>query len=327
MVRAMSNPKIRVETAETEAAAWHARLGASRVDPDTIERFFAWRQEPANAEAYQRVEKVWTDSGAFERDPLITQALEAAMSRKSARRPGPGLSRGLAGVAAIGVAAALGLGLWVWIDGRGVYATSVGEQKVVQLADGSSVRLDTGSRVRVRFDDARRRVELEQGQALFTVAHDAGRPFVVAAGAARVTAVGTVFDVRREAGEVRVTLVSGAVDVEAGQGRGKERMVAGRQARVGPERIRTAAVDVATAISWTEGRVVFRGTPLKAAVAEVNRYLTHKIVLDAPGLEAEPVSGVFKTGDRDAFVSAATTALRLRAAANEDEAVRLSAEK
>lgn len=323
----MTNPTKRVETAETEAAAWHTRLGAPRVSTETIEEFFAWRRTPANAEAYRRVEKVWADTNALRSDPDIETALGAALSRRSGQKPERVVRRRLIGVAAVGAAAALAVGGWYWVQSMGVYATAVGEQRVVQLADGSSVRLDTGSRVRVRFDGDRRLVDLEQGQALFTVAHDSRRPFVVAAGATQVTAVGTVFDVRREAQEVRVTLVSGVVDVRGGQGRGAQRMIAGHQAKVTGPDIRTSRIDVSAVTGWTEGRVEFRDTPLKQAVSEVNRYLTDKIELDAPALENESVNGVFKTGDRDAFVSAASAALDLTPSAGPDGAIRLSAEK
>ncbi|WP_309628296.1 FecR domain-containing protein [Brevundimonas sp.] len=323
----MSGPRARVEKAETEAAEWHARLGATRVSPETIEAFFAWRKDPANADAYRRVETVWTDTAGLGRDPEIAQALEAALGRKPVKGRRDRVTAGLWGLAAVGAAAVLAFGGWVWMEGRSVYSTAVGEQRLVQLADGSSVRLDTGSRLRVRFDGDRRLIDLEQGQALFTVAHDTSRPFVVVAGEARVTAVGTVFDVRREAGEVRVTLVSGAVDVAGEAGRGERRMRAGQQARVRDAEVRTTAVDVAAETSWAEGRVVFRDTPLKAAVAEVNRYLTDKIELDAPALEDEAVNGVFETGDREAFVSAAAAGLGLRASAGPDGAVRLSPEK
>ena len=321
----MSGPRARVGRAETEAAEWHARLGATRVSPETIEAFFAWRKDPANADAYRRVETVWTGTGGLGRDPEIAQALEAALGRRrvGGRRQSV-VSGGLWGLAAVGAAAVLVFGGWVWMEGRNVYSTAVGEQRLVQLSDGSSVRLDTHSRLRVRFDGDRRLIDLEQGQALFTVAHDTGRPFVVVAGEARVTALGTVFDVRREAGEVRVTLVSGAVDVAGEQGGGERRMSAGQQARVRAAEVRTAVVDVAAETSWAEGRVVFRDTPLKAAVAEVNRYLTDKIELDAPGLENEAVNGAFETGDREAFVSAAAAGLGLTASTGDDGAVRLS---
>lgn len=326
MVRAMPNPKVRVEPAETEAAAWHARLGEPRVSAETIEAFFSWRQTPGNAAAYRRVEKAWADAGRLEADPDIAAAVEAAMSRKGAVKDKASVSRGLFGLAAVGAALVLAFGAWTWVQDRNLYETATGETRVVQLADGSSVRLDTASRMRVRFDGDRRHVDLQHGQALFTVAHDGNRPFVVAAGETQVTAVGTVFDVRREGAEVRVTLVFGAVDV-VGAKHEPQRMAAGQQASVAGDRVLTTAVDVVAETSWAEGRIVFRDAPLKQAVAEVNRYLTDKIELDAPALEGEAVNGVFRTGDRDAFVSAASAGLDLRASKLDDGGVRLSAVK
>ena len=326
MVRAMPNPKVRVEPAETEAAAWHNRLGEPRVSGETIEAFFSWREKPENADAYRRVEKAWSKTGGLMNDPDILGAVEAAMTRKGDGGKKTRDRRRLFGLIAVCASVVLGVTAWTLLQDRNVYETSVGETRVVQLADGSSVRLDTASRMQVRFDGDRRLIDLEQGQALFTVAHDASRPFVVAAGNAQVTAVGTVFDVRRENGEVRVTLVSGAVDV-VGDKRAPQRLVAGHQARVTADRVGARAVDVAAETSWTEGRIMFRDAPLKQAVAEVNRYLTDKIELDAPGLETESVSGVFRTGDRAAFVSAATAALDLKASAGKGGGVRLTAEK
>jgi len=322
----MTGPTKRVEPAELEAAAWHARLGAPRVASETIEEFFAWRQKPSNAEAYRRVEQAWTTTGSLAADPEIAEALEAAMSRRTKARPVYRV-KALVAVGASVAVATIAVAAWVWASSKDVYATAVGEQRSVQLADGSSVRLDTNSRIRVRFDSGRRTVELASGQALFNVAHDAHRPFVVEAGEAQVTAVGTVFDVRRVGEGVEVTLVAGVVDVLAAQGKTPARMGAGHQARVGSGGLRVAAVDTRIETSWADGRVVFRDTPLRDAVAEVNRYLADPIVLDAPSLETEAVNGVFKTGDRDAFVYAATAALGLRSSAGPNGSIRLTAEK
>jgi len=308
----MPSPKVRVEPAETGAAAWHARLGEPRVSGETIEAFFSWREKPGNADAYRRVEKAWAETGGLGNDPDIAAAVEAAMSRKGDGADKARDRRRLFGVGAVCASVVLGLAAWTLLQDRNVYQTSVGETRVVQLADGSSVRLDTASRMQVRFDGDRRLIDLEQGQAFFT--------------AAQVTAVGTVFDVRREKGEVRVTLVSGAVDVSS-EKRAVHRLAAGHQARVTGAGVGARAVDVAVETSWTEGRIVLENAPLTQAIAEVNRYLTDKIELDAPGREAELVSGVFRAGDRDAFVSAATTALDLRASAGKDGGVRLTAEK
>jgi len=324
MGRDMTGPNTRVETAELEAAAWHARLGEPRVSTQTIEDFFAWRSKPENADAYRRVETAWTEAGRLAASPQIQASLDAALNSGPERRRSRPLPPAVLALAAGFAIAALMFGGWVWQGPRDGFDTGVGEQRLVQLADGSSVQLDTDTRLRVRFSDGRRLVDLERGQALFTVAHDSSRPFIVRAAGTSVTAVGTVFDVRRDDGGVRVTLVSGAVDVARdGQG-APARLAAGQQSNVTSRGVATKAVDVAAAVSWTEGRIVFVDTPLNQAVAEVNRYLTKPVDL-APGADgAVAVNGVFKAGDRDAFVSAASGALGLRATARDDGSVLLS---
>lgn len=324
MGRDMTGPNTRVETAELEAAAWHARLGEPRVSTQTIEDFFAWRSRPENADAYRRVEAAWTESGRLAASSQIQAALDAAMSSGTERKRTRLLPPALFALAAGLVIVALIYGGWVWQGARSGFETGVGEQRLVQLADGSSVQLDTDTRLQVRFSDGERLVDLERGQALFTVAHDPSRPFIVQAAGTSVTAVGTVFDVRRDALGVRVTLVSGAVDV-ARQGQGEPaRLTAGQQTSVTDKGVATRAVDIAAAVGWTEGRIVFVDTPLNQAVAEVNRYLTKPVAL-APGADgAVAVNGVFKAGDRDAFVSAASGALGLRATARKDGSVLLS---
>ncbi|MCH4269660.1 MAG: FecR domain-containing protein [Brevundimonas sp.] len=318
----MATPTARVETAEAEAAAWHDRLGARNVTTQEIEDFFVWRRTPANADAYRRLEAFWAQTKNLAGDKEIAKAVDDAMSRRAGRRPR--LPRTSLGMAAAGAAVVLAFAGWIWWQGRTTFATTVGEQRVVQLADGSSVRLDTGSRIRVRFAQDQRLVELEAGQAMFDVASDRERPFVVQAGQARVTAVGTVFDVRRNAGGASVTLVSGVVEVASGRNGRATRMSAGQQARVAPRETRVEAVDVALETSWTDGRIVLRDTPLAEAVAEVNRYLTAKVEL-APGrLEGVAVNGVFKIGDRDAFVSTVSGGLDLQATRQADGSIVLA---
>lgn len=321
----MCNPKARVETPDQEAAEWHERLGARSVTRETIREFFDWRKSPANADAYRRVELIWTESRKLAGRPEITEALNDAMSRRLRNTSEERTTRTLLGMAAIGAAAALAFGGWTWWQGLSTFTTGVGEQWVVQLADGSSVRLDTDSRMRVRFNDGQRLVDLERGQAMFSVAHDAQRPFVVAAGEARVTAIGTVFDVQRQGAGISVILVSGAVDVMRLSSSEKPvRLAAGQEAKLTTAGTVSRVVDVPTATSWTEGRIVFRDTPMSEAVAEVNRYLTAKVILESQDLASVPVNGVFKTGDRDAFVAAASGVFGLEPTAGPDGSIRLS---
>ena len=103
--------------------------------------------------------------------------------------------------------------------------------------------------------------------------------------------------------------------------------MAGQHTRVTAREVAVRSVDVQAETSWTDGRIVFRDTPLRLAVAEVNRYLTAKIELEATSLDAVPVNGVFRTGDRDAFVSTASQVFELEVTPGPDGTVRLSERK
>jgi transmembrane sensor len=94
-----------------------------------------------------------------------------------------------------------------------VYSTALGEQRSIQFEDGSTVELNSLSKIRVKYSKQERDVELVEGQALFHVAHDTGRPFIVAVGGTRVRAVGTQFDVYKKSNGTVVTVVEGRVAV------------------------------------------------------------------------------------------------------------------
>lgn len=314
-------------TADREAAEWFARLGATAVPTETIHAFFAWRAVPENAAAYKRIEGQWERMGRLRGDPEIDALMDQIGKPRPARGPGRGaawapLGRPLAGAVLALLVAGVGVAAWWTLSRPPVYATEVGEQRTVQLADGSSVRLDTDSRIRVRLSDGARRIELLEGQALFDVAHDAARPFVVSADDTTVTALGTVFDVRRIGSDVRVVLVEGRVRVDDPRG-GRTVLTPDQAATVTPRGAQARPVNAATATSWAEGRLVFSGTPIGEAVAEVNRYLTDPVILAAPGVAGTPISGAFRVGDRGAFVSAAAEVFALEAQPQPGGAVKL----
>ncbi|AQR63612.1 hypothetical protein BZG35_16950 [Brevundimonas sp. LM2] len=321
----MSDPDTTGEAAAREAAEWHARLGVRPVSAATLEAFRLWRRSPANAEAYRGVEAVWRTSGRLSADAEV-QALTQATLERTRGRSNPRWTPRAAVLVAVSVLAAAGF-VFMQLSPRGVYETEIGGRRVVALEDGTRVQLDTDTRLKVRFNGTERRVMLEQGQALFTVAHDAGRPFTVAAGGTEVTALGTVFDVRRERAGARVTLVQGSVAVsDAGPREPRRwRLAPGQQLRTAAVDPKPVAIDPAVETSWAQGRLVFRNAPLRDAVAEVNRYLPEEIVL-APGPVADvQVNGVFATGDRDAFVAAVSDLFGLSVERQADGRVRLGA--
>jgi len=322
--------------AKDEAAAWFARLNTRSIPATALEEFRIWRQTPGNREAYAAIEAIWNKTGQLRSDPEMGEAVTAALARTRKSRPGATFLGALRSrpVTSFGVVAITALAVLVgvqWAQARSVYSTGVGEQRLVRLDDGSRVRLDTQTQIKVRFSQGTRRVVLERGQAFFDVAKDAGRPFVVAAGTTDVQAVGTRFDVRRDEDKVRVILVDGVVEVRAAAPTSNPgslqrwTLKPGEQLTAGREVVAPKPVDVAAATSWTDGRITFRAVPLTAAIAEVNRYSDQKIELDAPDVGAILVTGIFNSGDTDAFVAAVSDLHGLRPVRQPGGAIRLTA--
>jgi transmembrane sensor len=142
--------------------------------------------------------------------------LRSATSR--ATPPGAVLSwRGLGWPAWVtaGAAACVAVAVSVYVySARNVtFTTEVGEQRFEKLIDGSTIELNSKSRVRIRYSARERNVDLLEGQALFRVAKDASRPFIVRSDSTLVRAVGTQFDVYRKPTGTVVTVVEGRVAV------------------------------------------------------------------------------------------------------------------
>lgn len=188
--------------------------------------------------------------------------------------------------------------------------TAVGEQRSVLLADGSLVTLNTSSSVEVHMAKDRRTVRLIAGEALFKVAHDAARPFEVAAGDTTVRAVGTQFDVDRRSTSTTVTVVEGRVAVFAANegswdgGAGTQvPLEAGEQLTLAPRTERhPVRADVANAIAWTQRKLVFEHRQLGEVAKEFNRYNRQVIEIRSDELRTQEVTGVFQADDPGSFL-------------------------
>lgn len=199
------------------------------------------------------------------------------------------------------------------------YATDLGEQRSVTLADGSVVSLNTDSQLRVRLSEGERRLDLVRGEALFDVARDPLRPFRVYAGGAVAQAVGTKFNVRHTGTGVRVVVFEGKVLVDdpdaladdarpapAAERHAREvLLLAGQQADLGTPSgaPRIAEADMVAASSWRLRQLSFDDAGLDEIVAEFNRYNRVPIVLADPSLSAVRFSGVFDANDPKSFVA------------------------
>ncbi len=232
----------------------------------------------------------------------------------------------LTGTAAAGIAIVAGGAVALRsLLGEEVYSTNIGETREVALSDGSIVTLNTNSRIAVRYSEALRQITLSEGEALFDVAKNKKRPFIVRAHDTQVRAVGTSFSVKLMSQQlVQVLVREGVIEIKRPDvpEAPPVRLAANNQA-FAPARapISTAAVpniQVIRSLSWRQGRIAFDNETLSEAAREFGRYSNIQIHVD-PGLEGQTVTGLFVSTDPIGFARAAALSLNLRATVENHE--------
>jgi transmembrane sensor len=282
------------------ANVWLLLEGEGRADPEALAAWLA--ASPAHLDAYSRAKTVY-------------RAIDVPAARVAARQSRLALSRRQALLAG-GVAAA---GAWLLRDAPlrlTSSVTEVGETRAIDLPDGSRVELNTHSAASIDYAGDRRQVRLKRGEAWFEVARDRARPFVVIAGEARVTVLGTQFNVRRvDAGalvsvaEGRVEVRRGGVVVVLGPGDGVLTEAPGERL----DRFSTSTTRVA---EWREGSVTFRDATFGAVIDELGRYHRGALLIADDRLRERPISARLN-------VRAPETALQLAVKAASAEMIQL----
>ncbi|HEX3699054.1 MAG TPA: FecR domain-containing protein [Phenylobacterium sp.] len=283
------------------AADWVARLQAADLDEADALAFDAWLSAAAqNAQAYDTALAAWCELGANAQ--AVRQGLAARRERPPLRRfyPAAGAIAAAAAVAAVVIPALQPP------PAPAAYATATGEHRSLTLADGSRIDLDAGTKLSVVLRRHERDVRLDEGQAVFDVAHDPSRPFLIAAGDRTVRVVGTQFDVRRRAGRLSVTVTRGTVEVApTGEAPGQAfRLHPGQRLehQEGAVAAQLTAAAPDQALGWRSGRLVYRDQPLGQVVADLNAQFAAPIRIEDPKLAAAPISGVLILDDEAAVV-------------------------
>lgn len=213
----------------------------------------------------------------------------------------------------------LAIGAASWLTTRPeTHHTALGEVTSFPLADRSVVFLNADSRLSVHYTDTQRRIVLHSGEAVFEVASDVERPFVVICGATRVTAVGTKFAVGRRAGETIVTLIEGRVvvagELEIAQPApvpetrlgtaATVTLTPGQQVTVRESGAATVAtVDPLQVAPWRHRRLVFDSEPLAEVAAEFNRFNQPPLRIEGEALRDLRISGVFSANDPESLLA------------------------
>lgn len=268
----------------------------SRAERSEFERWLA--QSPDHVEAFESLRKVWEDLPCPE--PQLAVARRHYRSRRAA------LVRSAMAIAAVLLLVAGSIIRHEWpVITEAAYHTVKGEQRAFTLPDGSRIELATDSEVALHYGWTRRTLELKRGEALFDVAPSRIRPFEVIAGGARIRDIGTCFDVALGPQRNRVTVLEGAIELQL-TGTGESRQTdAGQAMAYNAAAILSepALADIGAAVAWRNGKLVFQATPLKQAMAELERYHPLKFIIADPALQRLPVSGVFESANIALFLT------------------------
>jgi transmembrane sensor len=333
-----------------EACEWLVECRAGDLDAAARGTLDQWlRRSPEHVSAYLEVAAIWNEGSSLDPErkwdlaTLIDQAArdpdnvgiwnsptpDDAPLQYLTRPPRWRVRAIAASVAAIAIVAAT---IWMAALSPVSYATAIGEQRFIQLGDSSTVELNSYSTIAVHFSRRERDVKLLRGQALFHVAKDATRPFVVASGNTTVRALGTRFDVYLKDGGTIVTVVEGRVAIVTDKPDSDLQppattvsatnptvppalpsaappqatgilLSAGEQLTVTLHSVRkTEHANVVGATAWTEHQIVFDGASLSDVAEEFNRYNRKHLVIDGPSRDTFHISGVFSSTDSESLI-------------------------
>jgi len=309
-----------------EAAEWLVEFRSGDIDAGGRREFDTWlRVSPEHIRAFIEMAALWQEGGAI--DPRRQLDVEAIVDRAQSEqsiaelavvqlapaaaaaarvdreraasvsgRPGRiapwAMAAGLL-VAALAAALLLRYGR----PSPLTYTTDAGVRRAIVLPDGSKALLDSKSRLRVSYTAATRKVELLQGQALFSVVRNPWRPFLVEAGDAVVRDVGTIFDVNRLGDGTIVTVVEGRVAAGGSGAAPPIYLSADEQLNVhiGQLASQPIHVEASSEIAWTHGQVVLESATLADVARVFNRYSKRRLVAQDLGAQPLHLSGVFST--------------------------------
>jgi transmembrane sensor len=300
-------------------------------------KVYRWIEEsPAHGVAFAKAEASWEithgvrpipnphDIGAImHNDPDVDelhhgQHLSGLGERRFSRRTFGAIAAG----SGLAIAASASWALWR-TTGPERYGTGIGEERLVQLADGSKVQINTDSVIDVSLHRGRRAIHLLKGEVRFDLAPDPARPFLVTARDGAMQGAGTAFNLRLKQDLTELTVIDGQVEL-LDDGAAGATVPAGSGAT-----IRTTAItitpltqrDLALRTAWQQGNIRLDRETLEQAVAEFNRYREQPMIIGDPGLARLQMGGVFSARHSDDFIEALKETFGVRAVPGENGAV------
>jgi transmembrane sensor len=318
-----SNKIITLHTAnmiDDEASIWLVRLDNGNLSDQLRKELKTWLSaDKRHPIALRTITDIWDDMD--EVLMLINEDSSKSISFRSLLKP---IFQPVMLAASVSF---LAIVIWLVMPTnvqKNSYATLIGQQITTTFDDGSIIHLNTNSRIETQFSDEKRIVKLIKGEALFEVAHDPSRPFIVYAGDRLVQAIGTKFVIHLKSENIQVTVTDGKVkmskvalntkladieelnnttiqkdDVYIAKG---EKVIVGTDQA--PKLTRIKPDGIKRELSWIDGKLIFVNEELFDVIQEINRYVDIEIVLKDPSLHKTKISGRFNLEDSEALIEA-----------------------
>lgn len=281
-MRMTPRPSLPSPSIVDQASAWVVRLAGDDVGHADYVALETWLEaSPGHRPAFEEAQALWAalDDDRSALDAALTRAAAATPSTLSSpprtRNSAPSRRRAWA-VGGLSAAAAVACAIFLaptLANRTVVYVTAPGEQKTIDLADGSTIEMNGASRLTVRLTGRERLVEMASAEAAFDVARDPDRPFRVTVGESQIEVLGTAFDVRRNMGETRVSVTRGVVRVsDLDRPANAVRLTRGQTvARADNSGVLQVTSGSVTTAGWRTGRLVYNDQPLSEVAADLSR--------------------------------------------------------
>lgn len=295
------------------AIGWFIRIKEAEADDPLRSKFEQWLMaSAAHQQAYADVAKVWASfDSPSDLEKLADVADQDAFFQQSTRsRKIKNVIAGALAAVAIGVGGLVAFQTWHAQPVMQMVAqVEIGQVQSQRLEDGTLMTMNTGTDIEVTYYRDRRLVTLKRGEAIFEVARDEARPFIIDSGKAKITVLGTRFAVNRLHKLVRVSVDHGTVKVEpqhVGDATQASALILhdGEVAEVKQDATKPVHShhQASDAFAFEKGMVIFEQADLDEIAETLSRYRKLPLVAEQPLSGKIHISSMLKTNAIETFI-------------------------
>lgn len=308
----MMKSNTRLNPIQKQATEWVTRLQSGNCTDTERYAFDDWlAASEQHRVAYEQVSAFWQDLTQIEPHAEAELAAARAYLRDQRQTRRTLSEKRAATVLSLLLVMSAAPFFWSWLHTHN-YHTAKGERASIELSDGSHIELNTDTTLSVQYTDSGRKVTLHHGEALFTVIHNAEKPFTVTANKGVIQDIGTRFNVYQQPAKVSVTVLEGEVSVSSNTAthnlKPNQQLDYDNNGQISP----ITQVDVNTTTAWQNKQLIFKAQPLSVVIEQLARYHDVQLQIADAKLQGLKVSGIFPSDDLQLALNTIASALPIK---------------